>query len=199
VVRLAAGRVVFHEGDRSRSVYVIRRGHVFVVAAGAAGHEAIVGLHGPGELVGELAGMLSAPRSATVRAATPVELVEIRSDVFERHLDDHPHVVLAIARSLAAQLLAANRAVLDGSVPVQVRIARRLLELAVVDHEGRAAEVPLQLSQDELAAWVGAARESVARALRDLREAGVVSTGRRTIVVHDVDELRVRALAFGRS
>ena len=116
--------------------------------------------------------------------------------MFDQHLAAHPVVVLALARSLAEQLLSTSRAVLDGSASVSVRIARRLLELAVVVHVGHTAEVPLQLSQDELAAWVGAARESVAKALRQLRETGVVSTGRRTIVVHDVAELRRVARVF---
>ncbi|MCU1430746.1 MAG: cyclic nucleotide-binding protein, partial [Actinomycetia bacterium] len=64
---------------------------------------------------------------------------------------------------------------------------RRLEEL-VADH-GEATDdgvrIALPLTQEELAGWVGASRESVARALRTLRDRGVISTGRRRVVVHD--------------
>ena len=54
-------------------------------------------------------------------------------------------------------------------------------------------EIALPLSQEELAAWAGASREAVSKALQLLRSLGIVETGRRRITVLDIDALRRRA------
>ena len=71
----------------------------------------------------------------------------------------------------------------------------RVLELAErfgEQREGR-IEIALPLSQEELAAWLGASREAVSKALQVLRSLQIVETGRRHITVLDADALRARA------
>jgi len=53
--------------------------------------------------------------------------------------------------------------------------------------------VALPLSQDELAGWTGASREAVSKALRSLRDRGLIETGRRRVIIHDMQGLRNRA------
>ncbi len=48
----------------------------------------------------------------------------------------------------------------------------------------------LPLSQDELAGWTGASREAVSKALRSLRDRGLLETGRRRVIIYDLDGLR---------
>ncbi|MGH8919792.1 MAG: helix-turn-helix domain-containing protein, partial [Actinomycetes bacterium] len=50
--------------------------------------------------------------------------------------------------------------------------------------------IALRISQQDIAGLVSASRESVARALRLLREEGVLSTGRQRVVIHQMSELR---------
>ena len=75
------------------------------------------------------------------------------------------------------------------------RVARRLVELAARcgEPDEHGVRIAVALSQDELAGWVGASREAVAKALRVLRSRGYVSTGRRAMTVLDIDGLRRRA------
>jgi CRP-like cAMP-binding protein len=56
-------------------------------------------------------------------------------------------------------------------------------------HSGDANDYELPMTQTELAGWVGATRESTARALAAFRRAGFVSTSRGRIVVHEVEAL----------
>ncbi len=74
-------------------------------------------------------------------------------------------------------------------------MAQRILELAerFGEPEPNGTRITVALSQDELAGWVGASREAVAKALRTLREHGQLTTGRRTMTVLDLDGLRRRA------
>jgi CRP-like cAMP-binding protein len=79
-----------------------------------------------------------------------------------------------------------------GSYDTPKRVARALVELAEKHGHPTAdgIEIGLSLSQEELAGLITASRESVARSLTALRRRGLVSTARRSIVVHDLDGLR---------
>jgi CRP-like cAMP-binding protein len=101
-------------------------------------------------------------------------------------------------RMLVRRLTEASRDVVDLATQDSVgRIAKRLLELAA-DHgtpvEGGAGGVRIELSltQDELASWTGATRETVSRALRLMRRLGWVATEQRLITILDAEALRER-------
>ncbi|XVQ12670.1 helix-turn-helix domain-containing protein [Spirillospora sp. CA-255316] len=59
--------------------------------------------------------------------------------------------------------------------------------------EGSSVQITLHLSQEELAGWVGASREAVSKALGTLRRHGWIETGRRRVIVHDLQALRRHA------
>jgi CRP-like cAMP-binding protein len=75
------------------------------------------------------------------------------------------------------------------------RVAKRLLELSA--EHGKASSggtrIELSLTQDELARWTGATRETVSRALRLMRQLGWVATNNRAITVLDQAALRDRS------
>jgi CRP-like cAMP-binding protein len=97
-------------------------------------------------------------------------------------------VAAALVQVLAARLREADlRRVEFGALDATPRLARRLLELA---GDGSSVE---GLNQEDLASLIGASRESVAKALAELRRAGLVRTGRRSIELVDVAGLRSRA------
>jgi CRP/FNR family transcriptional regulator, cyclic AMP receptor protein len=53
--------------------------------------------------------------------------------------------------------------------------------------------ITLPISQAELASWVGISRKAVSNTLQVLRRRGWIKTGRKTIIVKDLDALRARA------
>ena len=103
---------------------------------------------------------------------------------------------MALLRLVTSRLRDADRKRVEfGAFDIAARVAGRLVELA--DRFGEpvpdGVRIPVPLSQDELAGWVGASREAVAKALRVLRDRGLLTTGRRTMTVLDLDGLRRRA------
>jgi putative ABC transport system ATP-binding protein len=74
VVTLAAGEVVFEQGDRGELVYVIESGHVEILRRRSDGTVEVLAELGPGEYFGELGPMLGFPRSATAQASAPTAL-----------------------------------------------------------------------------------------------------------------------------
>jgi CRP/FNR family transcriptional regulator, cyclic AMP receptor protein len=188
-----AGVVLFHHGDEPGSVLVLLEGRVKYVLPGPHGKQVILGFAGPGELVGEVAAIDGGPRSASVEAVDAVRALVVPRAVFQRFLETHPTATLRLLRSLAGRLRRADAQRLEfATYDVVGRVARRLVELC--DQHGESVEggllITLPLSQDELAAWSGASREAVAKALQLLRRLGWVETHRRRILVRDLAALR---------
>jgi CRP-like cAMP-binding protein len=184
---------LFLEGERSDHVVVVLEGRVRVSLASADGRDLVIAVRGPGDLLGELAAIdQDQPRSASAYAMEPLVVQIMSAAEFEAFLEHSPRAALALLRTLTRRLRDASRTQMEfGAFDTVARVARRLDELAT-DHGEPVANgvrIALPLTQEELAGWVGASRESVARALRVLRDRGVISTARREVVVHDMAAL----------
>ncbi len=95
---MAAGEVVYREGDAVTTVLVLVDGQLQIDRGGV-----VVNTHRvPGSVVGEIGALLHQPRSATVTAAVPSVIREIGDpdDFFAAN----PQVGLELARQLAARL-----------------------------------------------------------------------------------------------
>jgi len=186
---VGAGEVLVHEGATTGRVDVIVAGRVKASAVGDDGREIVLAVRGPGDITGELSAIDGLPHSATTTALEPVEVLTIGADTFVGFLRDHPDVTLDLLRTVVGRLRDADRKRVEfGSADTVGRVAHRLAELAakhgVAAADGSVA-IDLPLSQTELAGWVGASREAVTRALRVLRDRGVIETGRRSIrIIH---------------
>jgi hypothetical protein len=71
-MHFAPGEVIFRQGDPGDFVYTIIDGQVEVIRKDLDGEEKVINRLGPGEYFGEMALVSNAPRTATVRAMTPV-------------------------------------------------------------------------------------------------------------------------------
>ncbi len=90
-----AGATLFHEGDESDGLYLIRRGSV-TVSRKLGGNEVVLSYVAAGNYVGEMALLSGAPRSATVKAAVASEAIVLESKRI--------HEILARNADLRAQL-----------------------------------------------------------------------------------------------
>ena len=192
VRRYRRGDVLFHEGDDAGAVVVLRDGHVKATMLND-GREVILAFPGPGELLGELSAVDGQPRSATIRAVDEVEALVIPGSAFRAFLERRPRIALVLLRGVAERLRAADRQRVDYAVnDVVVRVAGRLVELCdrFGSQDGAGIDIGLAITQDELAAWAGASREAVAKAMALLRTLGWVQTERRRILVLDLPALR---------
>ena len=192
VRRYLRGDVLFHQGDDAGAVLVILAGHV-KAAMLSDGREVILAFPGPGELLGELSAVDGQPRSGTVRAVDEVEALVIPGSAFRAVLEHRPRIAFVLLRSVIERLRTADRQRVDYAVnDVVVRVAGRLVELCdrFGYEDGAGIEIGLSITQDELAAWAGASREAVAKAMAVLRSLGWVQTERRRILVLDLPALR---------
>lgn len=187
VVRFQPREMVFGEGEGSDHIAIILSGVVKITASTSNGREALLGLRGAGEIVGELAALYGSPRSATVRALDRVEARLVAASVFRQRLRDDPDVLFAVLEAVIGRLRESDRRRLEftGS-DVRERVSSLLAELARTHGEPASdgtVTIGLRLSQEEVANATSASREAVAKALRHLRVRGIVTTARQRIVV----------------
>lgn len=191
---LAAGRrrrfdrreVIFHEGDAADSLHLIVKGDVAIRTTTSVGAVVTIDVIGVGDLLGELAILPPVePRSATAVALQPTETIAVPATVFHSLRQELPvltELVLAILTRRTRQVtLRMAEAV---SVPVDVRVLRRLAELASRSGD-REGDVVVSLTQDDLAGLAATTRETVNRVLRAEEERGVLALGRGRITVLD--------------
>jgi CRP-like cAMP-binding protein/thioredoxin reductase/Fe-S-cluster-containing hydrogenase component 2 len=81
-----AGEVLFNEGDEAESFHVIRRGSV-TISRRLGEHEVVMSYLPAGNYVGEMGIMGKSRRTATVRAATATETIELGAEEFRYLLD----------------------------------------------------------------------------------------------------------------
>ena len=184
--RFARDEVVFHRDDAGGHVYVILSGSVKVVIPDEEGHEVVVAVEREGAVFGELALFDDAPRSATVTTLDETQVVTLAREDFLRVLERSPRATREILRLLARTVRRASGRIEDlVFLDVPGRVAKCLLDLATAH-----ARTDIELTQDDLAAFVGATRVSVNRALADLEAQGAITVGRRHIAVKEPALLR---------
>jgi CRP/FNR family transcriptional regulator, cyclic AMP receptor protein len=186
--RYRAGDHLCHEGDAADVAWVLVGGLVKLVKVARSGCEALIELRGSGEIVGEMGAIDHLPRSASVVALVATDTLVVPSEDLRAVQRAHPAIAERLQRVLVARLRQASfRQLEHATIEVVGRVSERLLELADARGEPAAdGTVTVHgISQHELAAWVGASRDSVVRALSALRAAALVESGRGRLVLRD--------------
>jgi CRP/FNR family transcriptional regulator, cyclic AMP receptor protein len=102
------GAILFREGDRGDSAYLILAGKVDI-SVGSPNGDVLVASVGANNIVGEMSLLCEIPRSATVTAAEPLDTLRIKKDQFFGLLRDLPQMTLEIMRELALRLNNVNK------------------------------------------------------------------------------------------
>ena len=98
------GAVIFDQGETADCVLLVRAGHVRVTARGGEGQEVVLAERGPGELLGDLAGIDGQPRSASVTALEEVRGLVVPLRAFRGFLMDHPRAAISLLELLSRRL-----------------------------------------------------------------------------------------------
>lgn len=186
VTRCSASRgaPIMHAGDMADCLYIVMSGRLKVMMGEADGKEAILSIIGPEEFFGEMGLIDDNPRSATVIAIEPCELLSIGKRAFNKCLVENVARAMAVMRVLVHRLRETDRkvgslAMLDVYGPV----ARLLLDLSE-DVNGQKV-VTKRLTKQDIGKMVGASREMVSKVMKDLETSGYFEVRRSTIVLRD--------------
>lgn len=188
----SSGEVVFREGDRSNTCYIVRHGRVRAVREHTDGRIITLATFGAGDFFGELAMFEDETRSATVEALEDTETAAILGGDMRRLLRAHPDIAVKLLGTLGRRLRETNERLTRQSFQtVQSRVAAALAELVATARSQGAgdADVLITATQTDLAQLAGSSRESASRFLAVLERAGVITQGRGKLTVHDPGRL----------
>jgi CRP/FNR family cyclic AMP-dependent transcriptional regulator len=182
------GMIIFHKRSPGDTMYIIESGKVRIFILSASGQEISVNIYGPGNIFGELALLDGLPRSAGAIALEKTVTLTLHRDDFLRHLEAYPRMAQSIIEVLSARLRYTTAYVESlAFLKVHDRVAVKLLEWAErYGTEKEGIEIGLQLTQAELAAWVGATRESINKALGHFRDLGLIKLEGQKITILDL-------------
>jgi CRP/FNR family transcriptional regulator, cyclic AMP receptor protein len=190
---------IFAEGEPGRSCYYLERGLVRIFGLSRRGREPIFFLRRSGEVFGLAEVLDSQPRRAAAQALLPGVLHEVDKASLETYLAGHPAAAQKVIRILGRRLRHLSEQV-EGlaSCDVDTRMARLLLTLSA-DALGRPAasgtpvEVPLRLTQEQMAAMTGSCQQTVCQVLKKFQDEGLIGMRGRAILLLDPTALLDRA------
>jgi CRP-like cAMP-binding protein len=185
--RFARREVLFHEGDPGETVHLLDRGRVAVRITTPLGDVATLRVRGPGEVIGELALLGAAARTATVVALERTETLVLHRDQFVDLRQRYPSIDAFLVNLLAEEVGRLSGLLVEALyMPVDVRVIRRLIALTrmyAAGGDGAGTEIPL--TQEDLASLAGTSRATVNRVLGEAEKAGTVEVRRGRITVLD--------------
>ena len=189
-----AGHVLFTTGEECRGLYMIESGRVRIYRTDPAGREQVLHVEGPGRTVAELPIFDGGPYPASAVTIEECELVFLPRAAFEFLYRNQPDIAHAIIRALGRRL----RQLVHLTETLAFRDVAARLAMLLVGYAERAGietasgvEIELDRTQEELAHEIGTARESVSRAMKQLRRKGLIEPlERNRLLIPDVQRLR---------
>jgi CRP-like cAMP-binding protein len=180
------GETLSFEGESSDVLYFVFSGVVKVFKTSADGKEQIFRIIRPGESFNDVPVLSGGVNLVSAEALGPAVLHSIKKKDLETVMRENPQVALNVIQVLSRRVEELVALVEDFSFRhVTSRVAKMLLEYA--DH--KVGEGP-RLTQQEMAALIGTAREMVGRSLKNLESEGTIKMERNRIIITDPRALK---------
>jgi CRP-like cAMP-binding protein len=182
--QLRQGEMLFQKGDSGDALFGVRRGQIRIETGASDGTRLTLNFLGPGDLFGEVAVLDGQSRTADATAGEATELFVLRREDFLAHLEREPRVAVKLIQLLCQRIRWMSERMEESVLqPLPVRLARRLCALAA----DFGSEV--NISQEQLGVFVGAARESVNRQLQAWRKDKILDLQRGKVLLLDLPRL----------
>lgn len=187
------GDLILLEGDLGGALHYVRRGLIKVFKTSVGGKEQVLRLIAAGHTFNDVPALDGGPNPASAAAMEPSVVYVIRRAELRHLIVTRPEVAEAVVQTLASALRHLVALVEDLSLRhVTARVAKILLEQEASFQEEQQV---YHLTQQEMAALAGTAREVVGRALKELEVAGDIEMRQGRAVV--VSRERLRLLVSG--
>ncbi|HEX5441969.1 MAG TPA: Crp/Fnr family transcriptional regulator [Ktedonobacterales bacterium] len=189
------GDIIILEGDRGGALYFVRSGLVKVFKSSPGGKEQVLRLIEAGRTFNDVPALDAGPNPASAAALEPSVVYATGGAELRRLIAERPGVALATVQALAGALRHLVALVEDLSFRhVTARVAKILIEQdASMGAGGAVGKAVHRLTQQEMAAMAGTAREMVGRALKELEATGAIRIQRGRITVVSRERLAMFA------
>lgn len=192
-VEFVAGEVLFHEGEPGTEAFFLQEGRVRLLKTVRGEGRSLMVLR-PGDLFGESALLVGAPRSSTAVALTAGTALALDQNTLQAMLEQNPAVASRVVKQLVRRLRESEDQLEIAMLKdTQSKVVASLLKLA---REARASSsatpttpVSIDVTPMELATRVGLDVDAIKRAVQELRDAQYVRVIGERIEIPSVDAL----------
>ena len=185
------GDLILLEGDLGGALHYVRSGLVKVFKTSVGGKEQVLRMIAAGHTFNDVPALDGGPNPASAAAMEPSVVYVIRRAELRHLIITRPEVAEAVVQTLASALRHLVALVEDLSLRhVTARVAKILLDQEASSHEEQHV---YHLTQQEMAALAGSAREVVGRALKELETAGAIEMRQGRAVVLSSERLSLLA------
>jgi len=180
------GEILVFEGEPADTLFFVIEGVVKVYKTSADGKEQILQIIHPGDSFNDVPVFTGDVSLASAEAMSDVLLCSLKKTDLADVIRENPRVSLNVIRVLSERVQRLVSLVEDLSFRhVTGRVAKVLLEYA-----GNGTDEKPRLTQQEMAAMIGTAREMVGRALKTLEGEGTIRMERNRVIITDQETLR---------
>jgi len=183
-----ANEEILRQGDEGTTLVIVLDGVVRISMVTPNGREIILDYAEAGAVIGEIAVLDGAPRTAAAIAMWPGSILRLPRGAFEQYIERHPKVAIRLLREMARRLRETDVTIeSDRAFTTGPRLARYLKRLS--DQKTHGKKLTQDLSQTELGSFVGISRENINRQLAAWATEGVIELTQGRIRIIDPDYL----------
>lgn len=188
----AAEQVIYFEGDPGKKLFLVASGKVKLTRLASSGREVLLDILQGGEYFGHLAIVNQQAYSETAIAQTDCCILQISAQNFETIMNCYPDVTMKVLKAVGQRLEESQETIKQLSVyTVEERIAATLLRVArkLGEQKQTGTLIQIPFSRQDLAAMTGTTVETVSRVMSRFSSEGLISTGRKWVVLKDLERL----------
>ena len=180
--------ILFMEKEAPRGIYVLCEGELKLSVSSNEGKTLILRIAKPGEVLGLMAALSSAPHEMTAETLRPAQVAFIRREAFLRFLGEHPEAYRAVVAQLAAHYQIACEQLktigLCSSAPE--KLARLLLDFSAQGKQTKeGTRVRFPLTHEEIGEFIGATRETVSRTIAQFKNQRLIDLHGATLTIQN--------------
>lgn len=198
--KVKKGSIIFYEGDQPNKIYFIKNGFVKMYRVAENGRDSIIYLYGPGSILGVRA--LTSKDEALkhdAEALTDVEIMTINRAEYLEILTKHPEYIIDLLHVFIQRLNYTERK-LEGFILTDTiaRVANFLCDCAHRFGEKKDGDIilPIPLTHQRIAEFVGAFRETVTIAINKLENEKIITVKKGQVTIHDPGRLEKKTAIF---
>ena len=187
------GEIIFFEGEEGDGLFLLKSGKVKLTKMVESGEEQILTIIKPGNIFAEVVLFGNANYPATATALEDSKIYLIRSQDMTKLIKDKPSIAVKLLDVMSKRLRRAQKLVRDMGLKDTTRRTASLLIYLAEEHgveKNNKVRIDIKLTQKELANMIGTTRETISRVLNKFKDAGIVSTAQRKMIINDLNSLK---------
>lgn len=184
-------QVLYKEGNKARFLFYILKGKVKVFKIHPDGKDYIIDIFGPGDFIGYAALIRDEPYEDNATAIEDAEILMIPKTHFQQLILRDLNVAAKFIGIITQNIKEKEDRLLNMAYStLRMRVASALIELFSKNEKEEKGPVPLKLSREDLAQFIGTATESLIRTLSDFKSEKIIDIKNGNISITDIDKLR---------